>query len=238
MNTKIRRKFISLILSLQVLLLAGCTKNVNCDIKDKHIHVYTNEYGIDRYVSGEREYVGGVVSDRYYRTDEYLLLNEENEKLYKYLSDQNLVSIIENIDVLNSISSNLHDYMEYQYKYNRTYTTTDGKGHTTVHTTPAYSWTTDPNHSRLTGKERVMTHVFYGYNVVKNSNGKYELQKSGPVQDISLLLDMGYGYISNSIFSDICLIDYYKELGIPYSSYDSSLYYEIYNGDKVELILK
>ena len=197
MNKRIKKRLIALLLSINTLLV-GCGNNVNCDVKEKHMHVYTSEEGLKRYVSGEHEYVS-FDGETYYRTEEYESLDKDEVNYYKLISDNNLVNINDNLDLLQRITSSLRDYYIFEYYSINTSNYTDRsessykiveEEHEKI--TKDYYWTENPNVSNLTGKYSVNTHVYYGYNVVKNNKGKYVLQKSGPVNDFNLLIQMGY----------------------------------------------
>ena len=234
MSKEFKSKLLSLMLSLDVILLAGCGNKVDCSIEGKHMHEYTNEYGIERVSSGESDYIGGYNSIRYDRTNDYVEINSENEDYYKFISNHNLVNISDNYNEIVGFQSNLHDYLVFRYSYPQVHTSYNGKSYTT-YTTTEYAWTTDPHHSSLTGATRVMTHVYYGYNIVKKSNGKYKLQKSGPVNDIDLLIQMGYTYIDSNLVTEMVKNDYLKEIGI---MEDTDDYDQEYDGEKIILILK
>ena len=234
MKKEFRTKFISLLLSLDVLLLSGCSSKTECNIDGKHMHEYTNEYGIERYINSEKDYVGGYLGLRYDKTDNYIELDEENEKLYKYISDNDLVDILSNYDELISFQSSLYDYLEFQYSYQQTHIMPSGKSFI-MYSTTEYRWTSDPNHSNLTGKTRIQTHVFYGYNVIKNDKGRYKIQKSGPVNDINTLIQMGYKYIKSDLVEEMTKSEYLSLIGI---TEDTDEYIEEYDGEVVRLILK
>lgn len=78
---------------LLTLTLAGCGKNVDCNIEGNHVHLYqNNKNGILKFIEGERELVDGFVW-----TDEYeeltprmkaicengLLLIENNQRYFR-----------------------------------------------------------------------------------------------------------------------------------------------------------
>ena len=231
-----RKKLLSLILSLNILTLSSCAKNVDCNIEEKHVHEYSTEDGITRIIDSEKEYIKGDLI--YYRTDNYIELDKDNSKLYKFISKHGLVNINDNLDSIRKLNQELTDYMFYRYKYTQivSYTTSDGKGHTTIHSRPEtrYSWTTNPNHSGLTGEVDIVTHVFYGFNIVVTDSNKLKLQKSGPVQDLDTLIKMGYKYISSDICEEIKLSEYYRRLGIDFNEvFDESDYEKTYGEDKV-----
>ena len=231
MNKEFKKRLLSLLLALNTIIVSGCVKNIKCDVKDEHMHVYTSEMGIDRYAKGEKEYLGDG-NKRYYRTEDYVSIDNNNKDEYNLISNNNLVSILDNKDILFELSNSLRDYYQFEYYTyeDSEYTTTTyrlGNQYQEVHRkkTKKYNWTTDPNHSNLTGKYTVNTHVFYGYNIVRNSNGKYELQKSGPVDSIELLIEMGYKYVDVSLFTSMRKAAYYKQLGISnYTINDDNCY--------------
>jgi len=209
MNREFKNRLLSLVLSLNFLLLPGCAKKVDCEIKNKHVHEYISEEGIKRYLESEREYVGLLDNYKYYRTNNYLLLNEENIEKLELISNKGLVDINENIEAIRDIYSSLSDHIIYQYRYSSL--VKSGKGYITV---THYAWTDDPHHSGLTGKKDIVTHVFYGYNIEKNEKGKYVTIKSGPVRDVNILIDMGYKYINSNISEEMHLSDYLYKIGI------------------------
>ena len=69
-----------------------------------------------------------------------------------------------------------------------------------------YSWTSDPNHSRLTGETRVCHYAYYGYKIVKDGS-EVKLVKSGLVDDISQL-PAEYNYIKGSFYTIVDLNNY------------------------------
>ncbi len=222
MNNEVKKAIISLSLFTSLLTMAGCGKEAECDIEGSHIHKYKSNQGIERYIEGESESTYSFGSNTYYRTDDYITLDEESEKIYKVVSDKSLVGIEDNKSLLFDISDNLKDYYEFKYYYYETeyhthyYTDGDGKQHsyTTSEEVKKYKWTTDPDHRNLTGDKRIITHVFYGYNVVKGENGNYTVIEGGPVDDIRLLIEMGYKYVDNSIYHEMEREDYLYKIGL------------------------
>ncbi len=235
MNKEIKKAIISLSVFTSLLTMAGCGKEAECDIEGNHIHKYKNNAGIERYIEGESESKYSFSGNIYYRTNEYLTLDEESQKIYKVVSDKSLVDIKDNEELLYSISDNLKDYYEFKYYYYETeyhthyYTDGDGKQHsyTTSEEVKKYKWTTDPHHKNLTGDRRIITHVFYGYKIVKDKNGKYKTIEGGPVNDIRVLLEMGYDYVDNDIYHSIEREDYLKKIGL-YNYVDSDSLKPVY----------
>ena len=60
-----------------------------------------------------------------------------------------------------------------------------------------YSWTSDPNHSRLTGETRLCYHMYVAYKVEQDENGKYVLIPSPDVEDLTTVMDE-YPYIKKT----------------------------------------
>ena len=220
MNKGLKRRLISLLLTLNVLFMAGCAKKVDCNVQGDHMHIYTSEDGLKRYVKGEREY--NTENDRtYYRTEEYEVLDDQNEiDLYTFISKKGLIKIEDNLETLKKITSNLKDYYIFEYYTINTSTYTTTESHfdydikkTHEKRTKEYSWSTNPDRSNVTGKYSIVTHVYYGYNIVKNGRGKYTLVKSNGVNDFNLLIEMGYKYISTEICTTSHLEPYNKSIG-------------------------
>lgn len=221
MNEEVRKSLISLGIFLNILLTSACGKTIDCNIETNHMHVYKNNYGITRYIDSEDETVHNINDYVYYRTDDYVELNDENKDIYRMISNKGFISIADNEEKLCEISDSLKDYYEFRYYYyeteTKTHTYSDGDGHVHTYTTTEevkkYSWTTNPNHSRLTGEKRIITNVFYGYKIVKDKNG-YKVISSTPVDDIRLLIEMGYDYVGKSIYNTMNREDYLKETNL------------------------
>ena len=236
MKKSFKNRLLSLLISLNIVLLSGCYQPVDCNVKKNHIHSYISEQGIERYITGEREYVGGFSSIRYDRTENYVELDDSNIDIYSLISKKNLVNITDNYDILKEISDSALDYMLYQYSYN--YTTITYNIILKIPTTKneiKYEWTTNPNHENLTGNKKIITHVFYGYNIIKNDKGNYTLVSSGPINSLDLLIEMGYQYVDADIMHEMNKEDYLKLVGI---EEDTNEYIEEFDGEKVIFKLK
>ena len=82
------------------LMLSGCSKEVPCNIKEKHIHIYVDDKDkLIRYIPGELDYIGDFT-----RTDSYVPATNINE----IIADNNLYIIKDNYIYLSNL------YNEYQ----------------------------------------------------------------------------------------------------------------------------
>lgn len=182
-------------------MLTGCGKKAECNIEVSHAHKYVNEAGYERYLNREHlKYEG------YLRYEDYRVIEGE-EDLYKFLEKKDLMRVDDNLDLVKSIQEQQKDYTEYRYKYIYMqpipHTRKIGKTTTTYFTyipQTRYSWTSDPNHSRLTGETRLCHYVYVGYKVEKNDKGKYVLIPSEYVDDVTSLMDE-YPYIKKKFYT-------------------------------------
>lgn len=184
--------------------LTGCGKKAECSVSGNHAHLYTNSQGFERYI--DKEYLS---YEGYDRQEDYITLTSEDEKLSKFEDKHNLLKIEDNIEAIASIQEQNHDYIEYRYAYTYLmpipHTTRVGKVTTTYFTyipTTHHSWTSDPEHSRLTGEQRRCHHVYQAYNVVIDDKGKYVLVPSEEVDDI-FALNGEYTYIKEKFYKVI-----------------------------------
>lgn len=193
------KKFLSL--SGVVLVLVGsltaCGKKAECNITGNHAHLFKNEKGYIRYI--DKEY---LTYEGYTRYEDYQNIDGQ-EELYKFLDKKDLMRIDDNLDLLLAIQDTNKNYTEYRYKYTYMqpipHTMRVGKVTTTYFTYiphTRYSWTSDPNHSRLTGETRLCHHVYVAYKIEKDEKGKYVLIPSPQVDDITTVMEE-YPYISN-----------------------------------------
>lgn len=182
------------------MMLTGCSKKADCAVTVPHAHLYTNEAGYDRYVPKENLRFEG-----YDRQEEYISI-EGQEDLYKFLTKKDLLRIDDNLDIVKSTQDQQEDYIEYRYKYRYMqpipHTMKVGKTTTTYFTyipQTRYSWTSDPNHSNLTGETRLCHYVYVGYKVEKNEKGKYVLVESPAVDDLTTIMDE-YPYFKKKFY--------------------------------------
>lgn len=174
--------------------LAGCSKKANCSINNSHAHLYTNEQGYIRYI--DKEY---LTYEGYDRSDEYISIDGQ-EDFYKFLDKKDLMRIDDNLEVIQHIQESNEDYTEYRYKYTHLQPIPHTTGKTTYFTyisRTRYSWTSDPNHSRLTGETRLCHYVYTAYKIEKNEKGKYVLIPSEDVDDLTTIMNE-YPYINKN----------------------------------------
>lgn len=164
------------------------TKTSDCNIEGFHLHKYQKN-GIVRYINDEHLHKNG-----FEWTDEVRYVYENDKELYDFEKDNQLIRISENLDYIKEEERKNQDYIEYRYKY----TSYVRVGKITVPVT-RYSWTTNPNHSRLTGEERLCHYLYKGYKVTRNEEGKYVLVESDYVDDI-LAIKGEYPYIKESFY--------------------------------------
>lgn len=196
-NTKLKKLYLlraeALLLATlcSTTLLTGCSKKADCNIKDNHTHVYVNEEGYVRDINSEKLRVDG-----YDRTENYDLY--DNQELVDFITKKDLLRIDDNIDLINQVQNNNHDYIEYRYAYTTLMPIIHHSGkvtYTTFIPITHHSWTSDANHSRLTGETRICHHVYVGYKIERNEKGKYILLQSEEVDDINTIKDE-YPYIN------------------------------------------
>ena len=192
------KKFLSLSGTVLVLMtsMTACGKKADCNVSGSHAHLYKNEKGYVRYI--DKEY---LTYEGYSRNEEYVDI-EGQEDLYKFLDKKDLMRIDDNLDLLLAVQETNKDYTEYRYRYTYMqpipHTMRVGKTTTTYFTYiphTRYSWTSDPNHSRLTGETRLCHHVYVAYKIEKDEKGKYVLIPSPQVDDITTVMDE-YPYIN------------------------------------------
>lgn len=202
----IRNIIIGGLLVSSIFLFSGCAKTVDCDIADNHAHKYVSSEQFDKYVVSEKEHIG---LGKWLRTDEFIIIDKEQEKLIDFENKHDLLKISDNQDKINEIVSSHEDYVEYRYKYTymmqiphtRKIGNTTSIYYTTIPTI-GHSWTTNPNHSRLTGEERTIHHMYYGCKVIKNEEGKYEIVNSELVDNLNDLPE-DYIYIKSDFVKKV-----------------------------------
>ena len=210
---KIRNIILGSLIISSIFLYSGCTKNVECDIETPHAHRYVSEKYLDKYVISEKEHIGSWA-----RLDDYIPVSKEQAKLIDFINDENLYEIESNKEEINNIISTNEDYIEYRYAYIYNMPIPHhrkiGKVSTVYYTyvpVTRYSWTADPNHSRLTGEERIVHHVYQGYKIVINEKGKYEAIESEFVDNLDELPDE-YKYINSDFCKKVYSNDKQKEI--------------------------
>lgn len=197
---------VSLVLagSLLTCTLSGCSKKVDCDINERHVHAYVNDEGFTKYLEKENESYYG-----YNRRDDYIDITKEDSEFFKYLNKEYLLRIEDNQEQIGIIESNNEDFIEYRYRYTYMmaipHTVSNGKSTSTYFTyvpMTGYSWTTNKDHSRLTGEQRRCHYVYRAYKIEKDEKGKYALIPSEYVDSIEDL-NGEYPYIKETFFKVI-----------------------------------
>lgn len=176
---KIEKKMFQ-IASLSLILatsLSGCCKKMECDVEYSHVHKYVNDDGFMTYRDSEYETEGNL-----FWTNNVEDITDD----FKDLDRFNLLKIEDNIIALENSTKNDLDYMEYEYKHR--YTTYSRVGKITVpisHTSKKF--TTDSNHSNLTGRVRGVSYKYRAYRIVTNEDGDKEIESSDLVDDIMFI---------------------------------------------------
>ena len=168
--------------------LTGCSKRAECEVDGDHAHLYTSEEGYRAWYNEEYLEYGG-----YNRNDEYISLDDEEVKLNKFLAKKDLIRLDENLDTILSKTEDNQDYVEYRYSYKKRVLRPIGKSLMYM-TVTRYSWTSDPNHSGLTGETRNCHYVYQGCNVYKDEHGDYVVIPSEEVDDVKDLIGK-YEYV-------------------------------------------
>lgn len=193
-----------------VLLFSGCTKNMDCNIKDKHFHLYQRN-GIKTIYDSEKEYVNG-----YEWTDKTVKYTDELNEEVKALKKTDLVRISSNTEYLTNYMEENNCYIEYEYSYMAreikyyigstgisssptSITTVIGPDGTprpvSVPNTPVYHYvqkedfTRDESVENKTGDTRVVYTRYYAYKISVNDKGKKEFERSELTDDILEIAD-------------------------------------------------
>ena len=196
------KRFLSLSGAMLVLVgsLTACGKKAECNVGGSHAHLYKNDEGYIRYI--DKEYLS---YDGYLRNEEYIDI-EGQEDLYKFLRKKELMRIDDNLDLILATQESQEDYIEYRYRYTHMQPIPHfrriGKMSSIYYTfipQTRHSWTTDPNHPRLTGETRVCHHVYVAYKVEMDEKGKYVLIPSPDVEDLTTVMDE-YPYVMKTYY--------------------------------------
>lgn len=118
----------------------------------------------------------------------------DNTREVKLLDDHNILKIEDNKKLLENLISNNTPFIEYEYTYTwwmaiPHYHSNGDYTYVTYTYIPMTSedFTTDPNHSNLTGRIREANYKYYGYTIVTDENGKSKAVRS---QLLDNLLDV------------------------------------------------
>lgn len=182
----IKKNFIPIALAgtLTVTSFTGCNisrvgKIVECDIEDEHIHKYVSEEGFETYKEGEYDENNGM-----FRTEETTVPNEN----LKTLSDFDLIKIKDNLNALETATKNDLPYIEYEYKY--TYYVPIRSGKVTISSPrTGRKFTTDSEHSRLTGNVRDVEYRYKGYKIGQDKKGNTIIIESDLVTNLTDIMN-------------------------------------------------
>lgn len=183
-------KLVSLSLAL-ITALSGCEKKADCDVDGNHVHLYISEVGFKRYLN--KEYLS---YENYERQDDYILV-EKDELALKAIEDKYDVFLIkDNLEFIKNLQIPNEDFWEYRYEY-VVYKPTPreiyaGMGKITYYIDEAvrqHSWTTNPNHRRLTGQTRVCHCMYQAYKIEYDEDGNPVLIPSPLVDDLTTVMD-------------------------------------------------
>lgn len=153
-------------------------KNSDCNVPGFHLHKYTNG-DLTRFMVSERLRKNG-----YDWTSKTYPLEEKDRKLAKFIQRKKLLLIDYNKAYLKRLMKSNQDFVEYEYEYDEWWMCgTIGMWKT------KYDWTSDPNHSDLTGEVRQGHYRYQGYKIINNKIGGYKLVKSPLVDNIMLVKD-------------------------------------------------
>lgn len=196
MNKEINKKqrytsvMASFLAASQIFLLTGCN---NCKIKKEHAHIYDSDYAYRRYIISDKS----KYDRNWYKTDDYIIVDDDMEELIKYERDNNLYRIDLNQDKIEEITTTHMDHLEYQYEYMKPGLIIGP----VILPEDGYSWTPyEDLYDSLTGETRMVHFMYYGYKVYKNKDGEYEKVKSELVDNI-YDLPIGYDYITPCFYT-------------------------------------
>ena len=213
-NLKINWKKMLAMAGISIVLLttAGCSKKADCNVPTYHAHRYVNqETQMTRFV--DKEYLS---YEGYERQEDYVTITENERRLYQFFDKKNLLRIDDNIEAIINAQANNQDFIEYRYAY--TYLMPIPIVHSNGKTTTVtfmyvpqthYSWTTNPNHSRLTGETRLCHYEYTSYRIDIDEKGNYILVPGNEKQNIIATRDE-YPYILEKFYKIVNLADGYE----------------------------
>lgn len=155
------------------LIISGCSKDVQCDVNSKHLHLYYDaKMELTKYIAGEKEHVGS-----FKWTSEYVPQNDLNN----YLCEHSLSCVKDNYDYLLAL---MHDKQSHLQEYTKDYIygsyvglcynydpNTDkgsyGYG-VTYGFHYAYNWQDIPDDYQTTNKVRQVNYGYKLYKIIDN----------------------------------------------------------------------
>ena len=170
------------IITASTFLIKNYLRKSECTIPYSHLHVYEYKYGdIETVFDSERINLHG-----FRWTDRVESYGENDLDRIHYMEDKRLVSVYRNMDYLVDYMENNSDYEEYEYSYRRRELSHyDSEGKAVYRYVTRYDYTKDINHSSLTGNARTVHMKYYLYKIDKNNDGKFTMNKSELVDDIT-----------------------------------------------------
>ena len=170
------------IIATSTFLIKNYFRKSDCNLPYSHLHVYEYKYGdIETVFDSERINLHG-----FKWTDRVESYGEDELDRIHFMEDKRLVSVYRNMDYLVDYMEKNSDYEEYEYSYHtRELSHYDSEGKPVYRNVTRYDYTKDINHSSLTGNARTVHTKYYLCNIDKDSNGKYIINKSELVDDIT-----------------------------------------------------
>jgi hypothetical protein len=181
------------------IILTGCGKQEDCDIKAKHVHKFIQDTEKGRIVtlidSHESNY------HNFHWTNGYVEIKDDYDNFYK--TKDTLFRGDENWDYLYNLMSDNKDYIEYHYDYHKRRVVTTSSAQTLTYPVQQRhaGWTTDSTHEGLDGKVK-LHHYQYNKYQIYYKDGKYRKKKSPLVDDIRDIINE-YPYFSIDCFEII-----------------------------------
>lgn len=209
---------------------SSCSKQMECDIKEKHAHRRVSTNGYISYYPGEDEYVSG-----YLWTKDTILINDRQEKMLKFIGERGYINIFDNEESLKPLMEANKPYELYEYAYQEyehlyylnkygmqtilpfeteIYFDFDGDMQTRTRINQdVWGWVDKKAYSdsicdTSTGLAKTCINCYYAYRITEE-NGKFTIQQSQGAYNI-YDLDPDYKYINPNNFS-------YVEESIPYN---------------------
>lgn len=196
------KKLISgLFIGSGIVLASNYVNTVKCDIDVPHAHAYESVSGTICYLPKEKKEVK-IHLYPFTRNDDYIELNEGDEKLLKVLASKELVSCKDNYEL---IKEKFEEYPKYLYEYRYDSYDQQYNGMWFYHALRTHKkWTDDINkiyankdsykNLVITGRVKIIGYGFKTYNIVKNKFGFYDLDHGPIIYDISELSEE-YPYV-------------------------------------------
>ena len=208
----------------------GCAR-VSCDVKNDHAHKYVNDKSQVVYFDSERK-----EKKDFKRTDDYIVLSDDEEKLLKTQIKKDLYKIEDNGKYIESQKKDYQDGKEYRYYYayakRHAHHHRIGKVTTTTFSYTyhiGYSWTKNKNHENLTGEVRDVHYMFEGQNIIKNDKGKYMVTEEVYYDSLEKLI-YNCDYIKDNFYKPV---DPVTKKDLSYEDGDKSSHITDHNEDRL-----